>query len=109
MKRDQLKTQVEQILRDYPKGRDSDVWLTLKIWTTFHSSKIQKDDRLQPYVYFSDILSLPREDNVKRIRANFQNVLNKYLPTTWEIAKKRKIEESIWRNYDRTGNFNETI
>lgn len=101
----QLKTQVEQILKDYPKGRDSDIWLTAMLWTKYHPSKLHKDENNSSYVYLKDMLDLPREDNIKRIRAHFQNDLNKYLPTTWEIAKKRKIEEKIWREHARRGNY----
>jgi len=45
------------------------------------------------------IKELPREDHVKRIRAKIQNEEGRLLPTRWEVAKQRKIEEQKWRAF----------
>ena len=97
---------VEAILRDFPKARDSDQWLTLKLWAVYYPHKMQEEklDQMssaipRKYVFLEDIMDLPREDNVKRLRAKIQNEEGKYLPTTLEVALQRRIEESVWRNY----------
>lgn len=95
-----LKQQVLKILEQYPKARDSDQWLTIKLWTVYYPSRIHRRDDLEPaYVYLKDIMDLPREDNVKRVRAIIQNVENKFLPTTIEVARQRKINEEVWKEY----------
>lgn len=109
-----LRPMVEAILKEYPKARDSDQWLTIKLWAVFYPQMMivrefkAKDlsgkevDVVEKSVRLQDIMALPREDNIKRLRAKIQNEEHKYLPTTLEIAMKRRIEESVWRNYCRT-------
>ena len=155
-----LKEKVEAVLKDYPKSRDSDVWLTLKIWSLYYPTLIsrggflmnfrnhiaetlgkramvkpynfgfaewelytsqtqvwknmldefdntllkggyvaQVDEKIVPVamVELKNIMELPREDNVKRIRAKFQNEKKMYLPTSLEVARQRKISEEEWR------------
>lgn len=87
-----LKSQVEHILKYNPETRNSDISLTILLWKTFYPQKI-KDNQ---YVALADLFDLPREDNVKRIRAKF-NSQNKYLPTSLEIALQRGILEEKWR------------
>lgn len=100
-----LRGAILEILRDFPMARDSDQWLTLKLWAVYHPSKIILDtDKDSPrfnkkYVYLDDIMHLPREDNVKRLRAKIQNEELLYLPTSWEVAKKRGIKEEQWKSY----------
>jgi len=102
-----LRQAIESILENYPKARDSDQWLTIKIWAVFFPDRIHEErlnegtdlEITKKFVYLEDIMALPREDNIKRLRAKIQNEEGKWLPTTWEIAKKRQIEESVWRNY----------
>ena len=97
-----------EILEKYPKARDSDQWLTIKLWCIFYPSRIKEEilpvpegeqPNVRKFVYLEDIMELPREDNVKRIRAIIQNVEHKFLPTTWEVAKQRKINEDEWKEY----------
>lgn len=103
-----LKKQVEYILEKFPQSRDSDQWLTLKLWATFYQNKIFEFTEIESqenqnlikkgkYVFLNDIMSLPREDHVKRIRADIQNVLGKWLPTSLEVVKQRKQNEERWR------------
>lgn len=106
MKPEKLRPMVEAILRDFPKARDSDQWLTLKLWAVYYpdrmnEEKLEEGSSVIPrkYVFLEDIMDLPREDNVKRLRAKIQNEEGKYLPTTLEVALQRRIEESVWRNY----------
>lgn len=93
-----LRNQILQILEEHPRARDNDTYLTLKIWSTFYEKYCDKTDPKNPSVHFQDILTtLPREDNVKRIRAKIQNEEHKFLPTTIEVVRARKQNEDVWR------------
>jgi hypothetical protein len=97
MKIKDLTKKVETILRDFPQSRNSDQWLTLKIWATYYPQLIfQYQDRQA--VLLKDVMELPREDNIKRIRAKFQNVQKMYLPTSLEVVKRRKQNEEEWKS-----------
>ena len=98
---DNLKSQVLKILADFPRSRDSDQWLTIKLWCIFYPSRIKIDAEKKKYIYLTDIMEMPREDGVKRVRAIIQNEEKKFLPTTWEVAKQREINEEEWKNYIR--------
>ena len=85
------------MLRENPKTRDDDVLLMIELWKKHHPTlmRVTKDGDVG--VYLKDIALLPREDHIKRYRATIQNVENKYLPTKWEVAKQRKINEDKWK------------
>lgn len=72
--------------------RNSDIALTIAIWQKWYSVGTNPDSVIHIYRLFD----LPREDNVKRVRAVLQNVEGKYLPTSWEVARKRGIEREKW-------------
>lgn len=101
MARNELKNQIIKILTDFPQSRDSDQYLTIKLWCIFYPSRIHEDkeNQLKKFVYLVDIMELPREDNVKRIRAIIQNEEHRFLPTSLEVAKQRRINEEEWRAY----------
>ncbi len=85
-----LKKQVEKVLRGYPETRNSDITLTIKIWQMFYGVGRVVDVNL--------LYDLPREDNVKRIRAKFCEQKESWAyPTSLEVAKKRQIKEDEWR------------
>lgn len=101
-----LTDMVEKVLKEYPKSRDSDQWLTLKIWALFYKSRVHEEilpspndsySKIRKYVYLEDIMELPREDTIKRIRAVFQNIKKMYLPTNIEVVRRRKQNEKVWR------------
>lgn len=94
-----LKKKVGYILEVMPDTRNSDVALTIAIWKTYYPKYIKKGSTGEEGVWLKDIFELPREDNIKRIRAHYQNELGKFLPTSWEVAKQRKIEEARWKAY----------
>lgn len=104
----QLKEKVEAILKEHPQARDSDVWLTAKLWAVYYPQCIYKcaiTEGAEPVqvVTLTDIVKvLPREDAIKRLRAKIQNDGGKYLPTTWEVANKRNIAEEAWREWSIT-------
>lgn len=98
MKFHNLKKKVEAVLRDNESARNSDITLTIEIWKRFYANDLIKSatsERLA--VPLDKLYDLPREDNVKRIRAHIQNDQLKYLPTTIEVARQRKINEEVWR------------
>lgn len=96
-----LKAQVEYCLKEYPDTRNSDIALMIKIWEQFYPKLIKKGSTGETGVWLKDLYELPREDNIKRHRAVFQNVLFKYLPTSLEVVKQRKINEEKWLEYIR--------
>lgn len=163
-----LKEKVEKVLKDHPQARDSDVWLTIKLWTLYFPDFISRGGHLlnfrqhivdtlakrqtskpenftenewlmyqnqseiwlymvkefdqmlldggycvrveesgqqklvpKPLIELGKIMDLPREDNIKRIRAKIQNEEHKYLPTTLEVARQRKISEEEWKAWSR--------
>lgn len=87
-----LKSQVEHILKNFPDARNSDITLTMTLWKQFYPNRIVNKD----FIRLIDLFELPREDNIKRIRAKF-NSQNKYLPTSLEVALQRGILEERWR------------
>ena len=97
-----LKNMVEMVLEANEKvqvqgrggiePRNSDIALTIAIWQKWYSVGTNPDSVIHLYRLFD----LPREDNVKRVRAVLQNVEGKYLPTSWEVARKRGIEREKW-------------
>lgn len=94
-----LKAMVEEVLREIPATRDSDIKLTIEVWRRFYPEKVHWDKDGKHYVLLQDLYALPREDNVKRIRAHFQNDPDnpQYPPTTLEVALERGMEEQHWR------------
>lgn len=94
---DTLKYKVEKILQEIPETRNSDIALTIEIWKRFYPTFITPNRVGFDSVRIEDMYFLPREDNVKRIRAQFQNDKLLYLPTSLEVVKQRKINEEVWR------------
>lgn len=93
-----LERQVRHILSTDEKSRNSDIRLTQMIWWHFYRSHMKQIDG-KVYVNVADLFTLPREDNIKRIRAKIQNELKEFLPTDASVAKKRGWQEDEWRSY----------
>jgi len=87
--------QILFILDKLPDTRNDDVLLTTEIWKEFYSDIIE-NGRDWFFVFLDDIWKLPREDHIKRIRAKIQNDEKRFLPTSWEVAKKRQINQWVW-------------
>lgn len=88
-----LKKMVELMLDENPKyhgveARNSDIALTILIWQRWYD--------VGAVIVLTRLFDLPREDNVKRVRAVFQNTEHKFLPTDPSILIKRGIEEAYW-------------
>ena len=94
-----LKHKVEHCLKKYPETRNSDIKLTNSIWVEYYYTRLIKDEKGNLAVKLLDLYDLPREDNVKRIRAKIQNEENRLLPTSKKVAKQRRINEDKWRAY----------
>lgn len=93
-----LEKQVRHILSTDEKSRNSDIRLTQMIWWHFYRSQMKMLDG-KVYVNVADLFRLPREDNIKRIRAKIQNDLKEFLPTDASVAKKRGWQEDEWRKF----------
>lgn len=93
-----LVEQVKYILRIIPASRNSDITLTLEIWKRFYPS-LTFDTERGKAILIGNLFNLPREDNIKRVRARFQNVERKYLPTEPQIFLARAKLSEEWREF----------
>ena len=95
-----LRDMVEDRLKNEEETRNSDIKLTIAIWRKFYPNYVLDTSQGDKSGIFLDALFiLPREDNIKRIRAKIQNEENKYLPTDPNVRRKRKISEDAWYDY----------
>ena len=85
---DTLKDQVFYCLRNFTETRNSDKFLTWKIWQTFHHVEVKIDH--------AQFMLLPSEDDVRRVRAHIQNTLKQLVPTEKQVAIQRKWREEEW-------------
>lgn len=93
-----LDNRVRTVLADDEPSRNSDIRLTQMIWWKYHRHSLLEQNGTV-YVDMKKLFDLPREDNIKRIRAKIQNVEKKFLPTNAEVAKKRGWQIEEWREY----------
>lgn len=100
-----LDKKVRFALQNDEKSRNSDIRLTQYIWWTYNRESVKRIDG-QYYVALADLFDLPREDNIKRIRAKIQNEEKLYLPTDPAVAKKRGRLIEEWREYLGKDNIN---
>lgn len=94
-----LKNMVEQVLAENPKyqgieARNSDVALMIIVWQRWYGVS----DKPDGIVHVRRLFDLPREDNIKRVRAKIQNEEHKYLPTNPDVLIKRGILEEYWHD-----------
>lgn len=90
---------VIRVLVEDEQSRNSDIRLTQCLWYRFYSSRMVTLEDGKVAVRLADLFELPREDNIKRIRAVIQNVEHKFLPTDPDVRKKRGIQEEEWRKF----------
>lgn len=98
MSKIQVKKMVLSCLERYPETRNSDITLTQTLWSYYYPSKVHSSASGN-FIYLRDLFDLPREDHIKRIRANIQNDEHLFLPTSYEVMKKRKDAKTSWREY----------
>jgi len=102
-----LTGQVEYILSTNIESRNSDITLTVELWRHFYPKSVHHKNEydlgtysiIDDFVFLRDLYNLPHQDNIKRIRAAFQNDALKYLPTDQKIAQARGINEVEWREH----------
>jgi len=101
-KRNELRSQIVHCLKKYPPTRNCDIKLTNSIWYEFYGGYLFRreiDGKEELCVPLKRLYDLPREDDIKRIRAKIQNEEHLFLPTEWEVARQRRFKEEEWRNY----------
>ncbi len=94
-----LMQKTEQILAKYKRARNDDKYLCIVFWWEYHRGILEMDaNNKNPKILLENILQLPSQDFISRCRRKIQES-GKYLPTDWEVARKRKINEDVWKNY----------
>jgi len=89
-----LQKQIYTILKHYPETRNSDIDLTIKLWKQFYPTYlIENGDAVKLRTLFN----LPREDHIKRYRAEIQNVRRLFLPTTPDVFMERARLSKEWK------------
>lgn len=91
-----LSDQVRYCLKYFPETRECDIALAEKIWKVFYKGLIVHAFDGKPCVRIEHLKELPREGNIKRIRAHIQNFLHEYLPESPETKRKRGWSEEKW-------------
>lgn len=94
-----LREKVLRTLEQDEQSRNSDIRLMQMIWFTYYRNFLFKNELQNWCIRIANLYELPREDNIKRIRAKIQNVDKKFLPTSQEVRKQRKINEEDWRKH----------
>lgn len=89
-----LKDKVEFILSTVPESRNSDITLTIELWRHYYGDLLFQDGNC---VMLKELWNLPREDHLKRYRAQLQNVELKYLPTDITILVERAKLSGDWK------------
>ncbi len=95
-----LMQKTEAILAKYPKARDDDKYLALAVWWNYHKDDISSINN-SFYIKLEDYYKLPSADFISRCRRKIQEA-GKFLPTQWEVAHRRKINEDVWKTYMQT-------
>lgn len=93
-----LESQVLAVLEKDEQSRNSDIRLMQVLWYTYYRNHITEIHG-KWYVEMGSLKVLPREDNIKRVRAKIQNVKHLFLPTDPKVAEKRGWEIDKWRGY----------
>ena len=94
----EIKEQVEKILETLPITRNDDLKLTAAVWGKYYPQCIIWVQG-EPAIKLRNLKSVPTQDVIKRIRAKIQNEEHRFLPTTLEVARRRKWSEQEWRRW----------
>jgi len=87
---------IEHYLEAEPETRNCDKLLTLRVIQHYLNDNKGKD---YVQIKMKDFGCIPAFETIKRIRALFQNVDKKYLPTDPDVRTRRGIAEEAWREY----------
>ena len=87
-----LKSRVEYVLEKFPKTRDNDTTLILALYDQYYrlSWFLQRDPERSRQKLF-EIMEYDAPDDIIRWRRHIQNKELKFLPTTEEIMRKRRM------------------
>ncbi len=86
----EAKVMVKELMTGDVRCRNQDVWLCLQVW---------KKQGIRIQVHPDDVERMINPETVIRARAEIQNDEGLLLPTDPRILVKRKIRESLIRNY----------
>lgn len=93
----QLTKKVRYCLKEFPETRNSDERLTIVLWSKFHPDLLDRSFMGRAVVPIENVMKLPSQDKIKRIRANIQNKHKLYPPTIWEVAEQRDWAQAAWK------------
>lgn len=93
-----LERMVWSVLKHFPETRNSDITLTQQVWKSFYPQYLLEQNG-KTYINIENLFNVPREDNIKRIRAKIQNVDRQWLPTDVKIFIKRIEMSEEWKEF----------
>lgn len=93
-----LVKQVQSILRDIPQARNSDITLMTELWRRYYPEYIFTESDID-CIALVNLFNLPREDNIKRIRAKIQNEERRFLPTEPMVFVERAKLSREWKKF----------
>lgn len=87
---------VVTVLETDPESRNDDRRLTFEVLQLLKGNRIK-----EPVLTLKlrELRKLPAFSTIARVRAVIQNELSKYLPTSPEVRRKRRIAEETWLSY----------
>jgi hypothetical protein len=86
-----LTDKVAYCLCEFPHTRNSDKQLWIMLIRQFYKKSISFGR-----IWIEKIPLLPDMNSMRRARCVIQNRRKQYIPTEWEVAKKRKWKKSEW-------------
>lgn len=89
---------VEQVLAESENGRNDDVYLIRVVLANYYPHLVQFGAKTgREFVDLNNREAVSMFSKIERCRRKVQET--KYFPTVWQIAKRRRINEEVWRNY----------
>ena len=105
---DKKKNRVLYILENFAESRNSDKALIKFYIATFHPQILVETPSKGFAVPLEDYHLVDNTYNFVRMRQKCQEE-GRFLPTSWEVAKKRKLNEVEWRTYMIKENMKKNI
>jgi len=93
---------VLNLLAENERCRNEDQYLVCKVWLQLHPSRFQTMDMNgRTGTVVVDLHSIANDfesfESIRRTRQKLQNDLGLYPPTSWNVARGRRIKEEVWR------------
>lgn len=85
--KENVRNTVIEVLREYPKARDSDIWLIIEVLRKLG---------VNIFIDYSQIPDMPSLETITRHRRDLQNTQGLYLPSE-EVDEARKQNEIKFR------------